>query len=59
MQTTLFTTAWQINIGENLVAVNFRGRWEVYYVIEGGLEMFSHFATPGEALQFYTLAGRA
>lgn len=52
-QTTLFETGFQINLGEDTVAVNYKGRWEVYYIIEGGLEMFSHYATPGEAAQFY------
>ena len=58
-QAPLFETSFDINIGENMNAVNFRGRWEVYYRNELGIEMFSHFATPGESLQFYTLARRA
>jgi hypothetical protein len=53
MQATLFETAKQINLTEELVAVNFHGRWEVYEKDENGLECFSHFATPGESLQFY------
>lgn len=48
-----------VDIGENMIAIlagNDRGaRWEIY-TVEEGLELFSHYATPGEAFQ---IASRA
>ena len=52
-QVSLFQTSREISLTEELVAVNYKGRWEVYYIVDGWLEMFSHYATPGESLQFY------
>jgi hypothetical protein len=52
-QLSLFQTSREINLGEDTVAVNFKGRWEVYYIVDGYLEMFSHYATAGESRQFY------
>lgn len=65
-QLSLFELSTQISLTEETVAVNFRGRWEIYmtgghpgnYVDASWLERFSHFATPGEALQCYGLAPR-
>lgn len=55
-QLSLFETSTQISLTEEFVAVNYRGRWEVYQSDEDGIEIFSHYATPGETLQFYGLA---
>lgn len=52
MQATLFQTAKEISLTEELIAINYKGRWEVYSV-RNGMETFSHYATPGEALQYY------
>lgn len=41
----------QVSLTEDFVAIQYMGRWEIYYVLEGGLEMFSHYATAGEAAQ--------
>lgn len=53
MQATLFQTAKEISLTEELVAVNYKGRWEVYETNSDGIEMFSHYATAGESRQFY------
>jgi hypothetical protein len=66
-QLTLFETAHQaeINLTDDVVAVCFHGRWEIYvydYTLEAdrprqgvdrtdrAIPRFSHFATPAEAL---------
>lgn len=53
MQATLFQTAREINLSETLIAINYKGRWEVYEIDADGIEVFSHYATPGESQQFY------
>jgi hypothetical protein len=60
-QLSLFETSRQISISDDIVAVNFKGRWELYmapghaagYDAASGLERFSHFATPAESLACY------
>lgn len=52
LQGSLFQTISQISLTEDLIAIHFKGRWEVYYIVDG-METFSHYATAGESLQFY------
>lgn len=67
-QLSLFETSQQVSITDEFIAVNFRGRWEIYERPElsadglkfgGGwtFERFSHFATPGESLVLYRRKG--
>jgi hypothetical protein len=64
-QLSLFETSKQVSITEETLAVNFRGRWEIYmmpghpagYEASSGIERFSHFATKGEALELYRRKG--
>lgn len=57
-QTTLVEMSKQVSLTDEIIAVNFKGRWEIYvrdYTVDGKwssyLERFSHYATPGEAAQ--------
>ncbi len=64
-QTTLVEMSKQVSLTDEIIAVNFRGTWEIYikdYTQDNGkadhyLERFSHYATPGEVTQIET-AGR-
>lgn len=62
-QLSLFETAYrsEINLTEEVVGINFKGRWEIHvydYTREDGTTeraypRFSHFATPAESLACY------
>jgi hypothetical protein len=64
-QTTLVEMSKQVSLTDEIIAVNFRGIWEIYvrdYTQDDGtwdsyLERFSHYATAGEVAQIET-AGR-
>lgn len=64
-QLSLFETSRQISITEETIAVNFRGRWEIYmlpghpagYERESGIERFSHFATAAESAELWKARG--
>lgn len=56
-QLSLFETSKQVSLTDTVVAVNFKGRWEIYTIDytneDGTLERFSHYATPAESLACY------
>jgi len=65
-QLSLFETSKQVSLTDEIIAVNFRGRWEMYikdYYKDNGIgwdswfERFSHFATPAESLELYRRKG--
>ena len=45
------TRRTEISLTEETIAVRYAGRWEIYSVLDGYLEIFSHYATAGEAAQ--------